>query len=230
MFHSVLGYSTEKSCARHVFRDGEMKNKTKKLIVVAVLILFVGVVMTSCCKSKLTVSISPDELTLGVGEEDYFLSGIVHESSTMIIDAHMDSWSSSNPNVATVADFGYVKAVSQGECEITATYKGESAICKLTVIEGMTNNPHSIIRVKSCLNHCSGGDFVDLPETACTGDQVCFSITCAEDSKLASVVVNKADDADQTIPLEEQAGQHYCFVMPSFRIIVSATFVPNTGE
>ncbi len=45
------------------------------------------------------------------------------------------SWSTSNPFIATVDDFGTVTAMTPGECEITAfSANGRSDTCKITVI------------------------------------------------------------------------------------------------
>lgn len=100
-------------------------NERVKTVAAAVLLLFAGVVMTSCDPE---VSVIPNELTLYVGEEKN-LAGEVDG-----VDAPMDSWSSSKPEIATVDKNGLVKAISPGKCDIGATYKKGSACCKLTVL------------------------------------------------------------------------------------------------
>lgn len=234
MFHSVLGYLTEKRLRPTRIRDEEMK----KFFGLSLAVVILGGLLYSCCKceddpipdpdSGLIVSVYPDELTLGVGEE-YQLSVSVQDNQSdtiSIYDGLQMDWASSNPEIATVNKSGYVIGISSGSCVITATYNGKSGFCKLTVIEGTTNNTHGIIHSKFTYGNCSGGSFVDLPYSARIGDEVCFAITCAEDSKLSSVVVTKQNDANIIIPftVEDQSEQQYCFEMPPFDIIVSADF------
>ena len=93
--------------------------------------------MTSCCKQEpiITVSIPETTLELKVGET-YNLTLIVQEDNVVDINNNaLASWTSSNIGVATVNEFGYVTAVSAGECFITATYKEISDSCALTVKE-----------------------------------------------------------------------------------------------
>lgn len=44
-------------------------------------------------------------------------------------------WTSSDTTVAVVNGFGYITAIAQGTCTITATYNGQSATCAVTVTE-----------------------------------------------------------------------------------------------
>jgi hypothetical protein len=111
--------------------------KTNKLTMAALVLFFAGL-LYSCCKdsvSELTVSVTPDKLTLSVGE-DATLLGVVNG-----VNAKMESWHSTNPEIATVDENGLVRAISLGQCDIMATYKDKFASCKLTVIEGSDNPP-----------------------------------------------------------------------------------------
>lgn len=97
-------------------------------------------------------------------------------------------------------------------------------------IEEDCGGTYSIHNGTTSIN-CLGGSFVDLPTSAQSGDTVCFSIALETGSKVQSIVVHKADDATQIIPfvLEDNTGHHYCFVMPSFGVLVQVVFVANTG-
>ena len=224
MFHSGFGYLTEKSCARHVFRDGEMK----KFFGLSLAVVILGGLLYSCGKSE-TISISiPESLELKVGEMKS-LTTIVQDDNVISINGGVTvSWASSNPEIATVNEDGLIRAISPGECEISATYKEKSAICKLTVIEGelpVIIQGTSISTFIFTFN-CSGGSFVDLPSSAEAGETVCFSVSVEEDSKLESIDVIKTDGSNEIVPFTEEndVDLHYCFVMPDCGVSVHASF------
>ena len=78
-----------------------------------------------------SVTLIKNELTLGKGES-YKLSA---QCSTFSHNFSV-SYTSSDENVATVSDNGYITAVKSGECTITASsYNGKSDSCKITVME-----------------------------------------------------------------------------------------------
>jgi uncharacterized protein YjdB len=107
--------------------------KVKRSCVTAVLMLFAAVLFTSC---EPNFNVEPQKITLAVGES-YRLSGTVQQGSMTFINADMDSWESSNPEVATVDEYGVVTAVSPGQSTITAYYKKQTGSCLVTVKEGL---------------------------------------------------------------------------------------------
>lgn len=109
-----------------------------KTIAAAMLLVFMGVGMTSC--SKLRPKINVGEIELKVGDSESLYCGLddgnVTFDSQNYID--VDSWDSDHREIATVEKSGkngLVKAISPGKCKITATYKGKSDFCKVTVTE-----------------------------------------------------------------------------------------------
>ena len=113
-------------------------NRKFRTIAAVVLLVFMVVGMTSCCKPK--PKINMDELELKVGDTESLYCGLddgnISINSQNYLD--VDSWDSDHTEIATVekvGKYGRVKAISPGKCRITATYQGESDYCKVTVTE-----------------------------------------------------------------------------------------------
>lgn len=114
----------------------------KKIKSIAAVILLCGVVMTSCYPR---VEVNPNEMTLSVGGM-VFLQGTVNDGKTYTIGAEMDSWESSDLEIATVSGAGLVHAISPGKCSITGTYGGKSDFCDLTVTDELNvDHPDNIV-------------------------------------------------------------------------------------
>ena len=109
--------------------------KAKHYCLLAVLLLFATFFLSSC---QSNFNVEPQEITLTVGDT-YVLSGTVQNGTMTMKNAQMDSWESSNPEVATVDDYGLVTAVSPGKSTVTAYYKKQKDSCSVTVIEGSKN-------------------------------------------------------------------------------------------
>ena len=75
-------------------------------------------------------------------------------------------------------------------------------------------------------NDGAGGSIVSLPNYSQMGESVCFSLVPNSGCHVASVIVQKADNPFQTIPItQDNNGENcYCFVMPPFAVSVRATF------
>lgn len=78
------------------------------------------------------ISIDPAEITLTEGETFQLTTIITPEDA----DSVTISWSSRNPETATVDDNGLVTAVAEGETTVTATAGDKTASCTVTVEAG----------------------------------------------------------------------------------------------
>ena len=78
-------------------------------------------------KPTVTLSVAPATLSLEVGTTGK-VTATVEPSGTAV------TWTSSDKNVATVAD-GVVTAVGAGKATITATAEDKTATCEVTVTE-----------------------------------------------------------------------------------------------
>ena len=76
---------------------------------------------------QITLSLSNNSLEMNVGEENTLTATIIPDNTGLI-----PTWSSSNESVATVEN-GVVKAIGEGECDITATVLDKTATCHITV-------------------------------------------------------------------------------------------------
>lgn len=75
-------------------------------------------------------------LDLKVGQKYQLFAAyynMAFSSGTLDYTLKVDSWDSDQPEIATVDEKGFVQAISPGMCIITATYKGTSDFCKVTV-------------------------------------------------------------------------------------------------
>ncbi|HEX6927566.1 MAG TPA: Ig-like domain-containing protein [Longimicrobiaceae bacterium] len=97
-------------------------------------------------KPVATVSISPDEATLMVGETRQ-LSVTLRASDGTALNGRAVAWSSDSPNVARVSDTGLVTALGPGEAQITASSEGRSGTATITVaprpVESVEVSPSS---------------------------------------------------------------------------------------
>lgn len=79
--------------------------------------------------SEVSLTISPKELLLVLGDNPVSLTATLKPA----VDGATIKWSSSNPDVATVTNRGYVEAVDYGECYIYASYNGLKDSCHVHV-------------------------------------------------------------------------------------------------
>ncbi|MDE6383843.1 MAG: Ig-like domain-containing protein, partial [Paramuribaculum sp.] len=78
-----------------------------------------------------TITLNVEDMTLTVGQSDQ-LTAVVYPHDTTNPTV---TWSSDNPDVATVDESGIVTAVAPGRAIITASCDGVSALCTVMVIE-----------------------------------------------------------------------------------------------
>lgn len=108
-----------------------MKNKTKFLTVMLILVVLCGALILSACNTTVTeITLNSDALTLEVDEEVTLNASIKPENAS---DKTVN-WASSKPEFATVDKNGKVTAVKEGATVITATVDGKSAVCIITVV------------------------------------------------------------------------------------------------
>ncbi|MBR4792197.1 MAG: Ig-like domain-containing protein [Bacteroidaceae bacterium] len=77
-----------------------------------------------------TLELSDEALTIVEGQTSQLMA--VFNSMSVSEKAE---WTTSDTTVAVVNGYGYITAIAQGTCTITATYKGQSASCVITVTE-----------------------------------------------------------------------------------------------
>ena len=81
--------------------------------------------------NNISVTLNKSELSLSIYDSETLAATIKEGSNT--INYFSVTWSSSNPSVATVDEKGVVTAISDGNTTITATFKGKSSSCNVTV-------------------------------------------------------------------------------------------------
>ena len=111
---------------------------------------------TATCKVTVTppvgvksVTLSKTKDTIKVGNGDY-LSATVYPSNATNQSV---TWTTSDPNIATVTDYGYVTAVSVGTATITATTAdgNKTATCTITVTPPVAVTSVSLSKTKDTL-------------------------------------------------------------------------------
>ena len=85
-----------------------------------------------------SVELTPEELSLGVGESQMLSVTVTGEGGDLLDDAQSAvDWNSADESVAAVDDVGVVIGVGEGETTVTASLDGESAQTQVTVTEKM---------------------------------------------------------------------------------------------
>lgn len=80
---------------------------------------------------EITLSISEESLVMNVADEHELIVAISPDNTGLT-----PTWTSSNTKIATVVN-GVVKAVKEGECDITATVLDKTVTCHVTVTNNM---------------------------------------------------------------------------------------------
>ena len=133
--------------------DGASLNTDGKLTVDGGTLTQNGIVTGGVTYKVTGVSLSPDILTLDVGESSTLTATITPDNAT----EKSVTWESSDTNIATVDTNGVVTAVAQGSTTIKATVGGKSAECTVTVIAAATVPVESVSLDKTSLELTKGG-------------------------------------------------------------------------
>lgn len=80
-------------------------------------------------KVNISIRLNKSSLKLSPGESETLIATVQADNDSDI----SVTWSSTDPDVATVDENGKVTAVSAGDTEISASYKGKKATCKVSV-------------------------------------------------------------------------------------------------
>jgi uncharacterized protein YjdB len=91
-----------------------------------------------------TVSISPSSATIGSIGDSVLLTATARNVQGSVIGGAAIIWSSNNTGIATVSPAGYVKAVSTGTAQITATVNSVAASVNVTV-----GNAPAVVQITS---------------------------------------------------------------------------------
>lgn len=95
------------------------------------LIVALALLATSCGSKLKSIAITSENVTIAVGET-YQMSVLATPE-----DAEFEtSWSSSNPDVASIDGKGLVLAKCLGTCVVTVNADGKTATCDIIVVEG----------------------------------------------------------------------------------------------
>ena len=177
------------------------------------------------------VSLSPDTLTLDVGESETLTAAITPNNATN----QNVTWSSDNQNVATVDANGEVTAVAQGSATITAAAadgSGKSATCAVTVTAPPepepepepTPPPYIPPTYAVTTPETPGGTVTVSPSRASSGRTV--TITATPDLGFALESLTVLDSRGEEIALTDKGDGKYTFTMPASRVTVEASFAP----
>jgi Alpha-tubulin suppressor and related RCC1 domain-containing proteins len=79
-----------------------------------------------------SVSVSPAEVTLGVGES-HQLTATARDAAGNSLTSRTFDWTTSAPSLATVSDGGLVHGIAPGDLTVTATTEGESGSAAIVV-------------------------------------------------------------------------------------------------
>lgn len=151
-------------------------NKTiKRLILTLVVFVIILIGMSTIIKAEDT-TFSLDKTTLSVA-----LNGNGYLSCNNKPSGETVTWTSSNPSVATVDNYGTVKGVSIGKSTITATAGGQTATCEVSVvyydIKIGANSGNSVTSVnlvlgehpiENLISNVEDGNFEEVPNAMVT--------------------------------------------------------------
>ena len=132
---------------------------------------------------EITLTLSEDSLMMQRGEETTLIL-IIEPSGTLLTPV----WASSDENVATVTD-GVVRAVGNGECDITATVLDRTATCHVTV------GGQVVITLDQTSATVAVGTILTLYPTATPDVELELTATSSDPTVAVARVVNRVNGA-----------------------------------
>ena len=169
------------------------------------------------------VTLDQTSLTLTEGDSETLTATVEPSNATN----KNVTWSSSDPNVATVEN-GVVTAVGAGTATITVTTEdgGKTATCTVTVERPYVPpaNPNYRIDVTTT----AGGTVDKDPAAAKAGETVTLTPTPEEGYEVGEVTVT--DRFGDAVEVIENANGTYTFTMPNGQVKVEVTFVEAAPE
>ena len=170
------------------------------------------------------VSLDKDSLTLTEGETGTLIATVQPSNA----EDKTVTWTSSDPNVATVDANGVVTAVGAGTATITVKTQdgGKTATCTVTVERPYTPpaNPNYRIDVTTT----EGGTVDKDPSAAKAGETVTLTPTPDEGFDVGTVTVT--DRFGDAVEVTENPDGTYTFTMPNGQVKVEVTFVEAAPE
>ena len=152
------------------------------------------------------ITLNKSECTLEKGKSETLIATINPTDTT---DDKTISWTSSNPNVATVDSEGLVTAVGSGTATITATVGEKSATCTVTVPKEQTTKPgegetkpgeSEKPTIDYLLGDVDGNKKVDAQDAVMILKYVAHNITLTDKQLLAA---NTTKDKDGTVDAQD---------------------------
>ena len=162
------------------------------------------------------VTLSQSSLSLTVGELATLTATVTPANAT----AQTVTWSSSNPDVASVDQNGLVKALREGSATITASVGGQSAACTVSVKEPPYTGKYSY----EVFTSVGDNGTISVDRYATEGDKVTIDVTPDEAYLLDALVVTANG---KEVELTDNGDGTYTFTMPSADVRISATFAED---
>ena len=184
---------------------------------------------TAACSVNVTigvtgVSLDKETANLKVGQSITLIATVEPEEA----DNKDVSWTSSDPEVATVDENGNVNAVSAGTAEITVTTDdGDfTAACTVNVSKKSGGgDSDSTIYAINILKTENGRITADPRNNASSGDLVTVTVTPDKGYTLETLTVK--DGNGKEISLTDKGDGVYTFTMPASAVSVKATFMED---
>ena len=162
------------------------------------------------------VTLSQNSLSLTVGESATLTATVTPANAT----AQTVTWSSSNPDVASVDQNGLVKALREGSATITASVGGQSAACTVSVKEPPYTGKYSY----EVFTSVGDNGTISVDRYATEGDKVTIEVAPDEAYLLDELVVTANG---KEVELTDNGDGTYTFTMPSADVRISATFAED---
>ena len=208
VFTAVDNYSiTSKDYAKLSYEDEDYKLELRDNTIVLIKVIPIE-----------TVELDKTEVSLFKGDSEQLSATITPDNATY----QEISWSSSDPNVATVDESGKIIAVGVGEAIITATTKdGKTANCKVAVTKKPSGSVVSPTYPPTITESDNGGVTVS-PTAPKSGDTVTITPKPDEGYEIDSITIT--DKSGKSIAVTDNGDGTYRFTQPSGAVTITVTY------